>query len=181
MLIATTAAPTQAASLPMAVRGKAIGRSRHTLPRDHRIPGARVGVRTFPTGDGFGVGLATQDGASYPVASTDGGQIWRTDGPALVQDVAQAPLQVTTVSAVSPEVQYAYGAGNVVDVTSDGGRIWRRSLFDGIPMAVVPGYHGNLVALVDMTPRGDGGPTWQYYSNNGGRSWHYTTAAGGGA
>jgi hypothetical protein len=37
---------------------------------------------------------------------------------------------------------------------------------------------GHLVAYVDVGT-GSTGPTWQYVSKNGGRSWNYDTTVGG--
>jgi hypothetical protein len=64
-------------------------------------------------------------------------------------------------------------------VTSDGGRVWRGALFQGEPMAVVPGpVSGHLVAFIDGG-FGPTGPTWQYVSKNGGRTWRYDRTVGG--
>ena len=52
---------------------------------------------------------------------------------------------------------------------------------DGTPMAVVSNFRGQLVAFVDLFGSGssDRGPTWQYVSRDGGRTWHYTTTVDG--
>jgi photosystem II stability/assembly factor-like uncharacterized protein len=118
--------------------------------------------------------------AQYPAASSDGGRTWRTDGPALHLDAAQAPLGVADIGALSRQLIYAYGGSQSIDVTSNGGRTWRRALFDGLVMSVVVNSSGHLVAFVDASGANSRtGPTWQYFSQDGGRSWHYTTFVGG--
>ena len=121
-----------------------------------------------------GFALVNGDQAQYPAATTDGGLTWRTDGPALHVDAAQGPLAVTEIGALNRRTIFAYGGGgNVVDVTTDGGRHWRRALWgDGTPMAVVSNFKGQLVAFVDLFGSGSSanGPTWQYVSRDGGRT-----------
>jgi hypothetical protein len=147
-------------------------------------PGTRVnpvtlGVRVFPTAR-VGFALASLPEAQYPARTTDGGRTWRTDGPALHLNAAQAPLAVTEIGASGRRTAFAYGGGQVVDVTSDGGRHWYRALFEGEAMAVVRGIGGHLVAFVDGAIAPSSSPEiWQYVSRDGGRTWRYTTALGG--
>jgi hypothetical protein len=143
------------------------------------VPASKVEPHRTFLGASFGVGLASTDQAQYPVQTGNGGRTWRTTGPALHVDAANAPDAVTTVDAATKKLQYAYGSGQVVDVTSGGGPTWRSALFDGVVMAVVPGIgSGQLVAFIDAGS-GTTGSTWQYVSRDGGRTWHYATRIGG--
>src|SRR5581483_4745072 len=125
--------------------------------------------------DGFALVSAGQ--AQYSAASTDGGKTWKTDSPALHLNAAQAPLSVTQLGASSTRTVYAYGSSQSVDVTTDGGATWYRSLFPGLVEAVVLNDAGHLVTYEQDNA---GSPTRQYVSRNGGRSWKLTTALGGG-
>jgi hypothetical protein len=174
---AALAAPAAAPAPVKTVKGAVLTRRAQTLAPGSRLPDSRVGTRTF-LNSSFGVALGSGAEAQYPVQTTDGGRTWHTDGPALHVDAANAPLAVSTVGAASQSLQYAYGGGQAVDVTADGGPTWRLALFNGLVMAVVPGFRSHeLVAFVDAgVPNG---PIWQYTTVDGGRTWHYTTAAGG--
>ncbi len=165
---------------------KTISASLITRPTGTLAPGTKIrssslflGQRIFVDAR-HGFELADVGQAQYPAASSDGGRTWRTDGPALHVDAAQAPLGVADIGALSRQLIYAYGGGQSIDVTSDGGRTWRRALFDGLVMSVVANSSGHLVAFLDAAGANSSkGPTWQYFSQDGGRSWHYTTFVGG--
>jgi hypothetical protein len=153
-----------------------------TLPVGTRLPGSRIGISTY-IGASFGVALGAGSQAQYPVQTGNGGRTWRTDGPALHIDAANAPFSVSTVSAATKKLQYAYGSGQVVDVTSGGGPTWRSALFDGVVMAVVPaaGRKNTLIAFVDEATGSNQAKatTYQYVTRDGGRTWHLSTALGG--
>jgi hypothetical protein len=152
-----------------------------TLGINAQILNSRVNSRRTYLGNSFGVGLGRDtEGAVYPVKTGNGGRTWHTDGPALFLPTADAPLAVTTVTASTKSLQYAFGGGgSVVDVTRGGGPTWRSALFDGVVMAVVPGSTGDeLIAFVD-TGSDRNGTTYQYVTRNGGVSWSYTTTVGG--
>jgi photosystem II stability/assembly factor-like uncharacterized protein len=159
------------AALPAVVHAQVITRPPHTLAPGSALPlGAITGPRTF-TDRRHGVALAGRGGAEYAAATSDGGRTWHTDSPALHLDAAQAPLAITAIGSAGPRVVFAYGAGDVVDVTANGGRTWRRALWsDGTPAAVVPSLQRGLVAFVNFFPHG---PTRQYISGDGGRTWHF--------
>lgn len=124
-----------------------------------------------------GVALASAADADYPVATTDGGKTWKTAGPALHLHAAQAPLAVTFIGAATRKTVFAWGGGQVIDSTSDGGKHWYRALFgNGGPVAVVHDFAGHLIAFVGAF---SGATTWQYVSRNGGRSWHYQATVAG--
>jgi hypothetical protein len=142
-----------------------------TLSVGAQIPNGQINARRTYFGNSFAVTLGhDRQGALYPVQTGDGGLRWRTDGPALFLPTADAPNAVTTVTAATKTLQYAYGAGQTVDVTRDGGPQWRRATFDGTVLAVSPGSATNeLVAFVNN----GAGVTWQYVTRNGGLTWTY--------
>lgn len=154
-----------------------IRRPARTLAPGSPVPARDLGQRVFPNVR-HGFALAAVGQAQYPAASADGGRTWHTDGPALHLNAAQAPLAVSDLGAAGNRVVFAYGGGQVVDTTGDGGRHWYRATFNGVAMAVVTGVSGHLVAFVDGSV-GRTGVTWQYVSRDHGRTWHYTTAVGG--
>lgn len=158
------------------VKATRIVRPPRTLARGSRVRSGALGHRVFVNGR-RGFALASVGQAQYPATTGDGGRTWRTDGPALHLNAAQAPLAVQEVGARGPRTVFAYGGGNVIDATSDGGRRWYRAMFTGVPMAVVTGAQGHLVAFVDGET--GGAPTRQYVSKNGGRTWRYNPAIGG--
>jgi photosystem II stability/assembly factor-like uncharacterized protein len=128
-----------------------------------------------------GFALGAVGDAQYPAETTNGGASWKTFGPALHVNAAQAPLSVTEVGAVNSRVVYFYGSGQAVDVTSDGGKHWYRALAPELSLAVVPGVSGRLVWIVQDGINGSGNAaTWQYVSRDGGKVWRYSTALGGG-
>jgi hypothetical protein len=155
------------------VTGGLIKATPHTLKPGSKVPGR--GIRVFVSAKA-GWELAAGKGAQYAAVTTDGGTTWRTASPALHLNAAQAPLAVTQIGARSAKVAYAFGGGQVADVTSDGGNHWFRALFNGTVMAVVPGSGKQLLAYVDggASASGPTGPTWQYVSTNGGRTWKLT-------
>jgi hypothetical protein len=148
-----------------------------TLKPGTSVPAATiVGNRVFVDAT-HGFALVQGDQAQYMAATSNGGKTWTTDSPALHIDAAQAPLSVTEVGAVSTKIAYAYGSGQVVDVTTNGGKTWYGALFNGLVEAVVPGINGHLVTYEQGNA---GSPVQQYVSRNGGRTWTLTTALGGG-
>jgi hypothetical protein len=133
-------------------------------------PAALEGNRAFVDSK-HGVALASVGQADYPVTTTDGANTWKTDGPALHLDAAQAPLAVLFIDALNRKTVFAWGGGQVIDTTRDGGGSWYGALFTaGSPVAVVPDLTGHLVAFVKSF---NGRSTWQYVSRDGGRTWRY--------
>lgn len=179
----STAAPraSAASSSPPTVTAGLMTRRSGTLAPGTALRASALGERVFPDAK-HGFALAAAGQAQYPASSTDGGKTWRTDGPALHIDAAQAPLSVVDLGATNDRTIFAYGSGQVIDTTSDGGKHWYQALFtDGTPMAVVGGISGHLVAYVDgfTSATSSTGVTWQYVSRDGGRSWHYDGTPGG--
>jgi hypothetical protein len=154
-----------------------ITRPTGTLASGSTVSASSLGERVFLTAS-HGYTLASVGQAQYPAGTTNGGHTWKTIGPALHLNAAQAPLSVTSLGAASTKTIFAYGGGQVIDTTSDAGKHWYRALFQGLVMSVVRNGLGHLVAYVDVGT-GSTGPTWQYVSKNGGKSWHYDTTVGG--
>jgi hypothetical protein len=177
---ASTRSVAAAASPPKTVTASRITRPRGTLAPGTKVSSADLGQRTF-TDAKHGFALASVGQAQYPAATNDGGKTWKTDGPALHINAAQAPLSVVDIGAASRKTVFAYGSGQVIDTTSDGGKKWYRALFDGLVMAVVRNPPGHLVAFVDgsTSTSSSSGVTWQYVSKNGGRTWRYDITIGG--
>jgi hypothetical protein len=177
-LFATSTSDAIAASGPQkTVKASRITRRSGTLAPGTAVSSASLGRRVF-TDAAHGFALAGTGGAQYPAATSDGGATWTTDGPALHVNAAQAPLAVANIGAASRTRVFAYGSGQVVDTTRDGGQSWYRALFNGLVMAAVRGAGGRLVAFVDASVNGRG-VTWQYVSRDGGRTWRYNPRVGG--
>ena len=150
-----------------------------TIHRSHGQPAAGSAVRRAcrqaterRVGDAHdGVALVSVHDELLPARTTDGGRIWRIDGPGLfTEQAADAAAVVNNLDAENASTFYAYGGGQVVDITSDGGRVWRPT-FQGLEAGVSPIDHG-LAAYVDQSnSTGTQGVTIQFYTTNGGRSW----------
>jgi hypothetical protein len=155
-----------------------ITQSRHTLARGSTVGASKIfGNRVF-TNANHGFALVDTGQAQYPAATADGGKTWRTDGPALHLDAAQAPLAVIYLGAASRKTIFAWGTGQVIDTTSNGGKQWYRALFFGLPVAVVKNPQGHLVAFVDGETSGSASPL-QYVSKDGGKTWRLDNTVGG--
>jgi len=182
-IVAVSAASTGSAAVAgpqQTVTASLIIRQSGTLGPGTKVSSADLGLRVF-TDSKHGFALANVGQAQYPAATKDGGKTWKTDGPALHVNAAQAPLSVVEIGATSAKTVFAFGSGQVIDTTINGGTKWYRALFNGLVMAVVGGPEGHLVAFVDgsTSAKGTKGVTWQYVSKNGGRSWRYDTTIGG--
>jgi len=169
---------------PPTVAAKQITRTAGTLRPGTVVPSAHLGLRVFANAqDGFA--LASVEGGQYPAATVNGGRTWRVDGPVLHVNAAQAPLVVLQVGAADRHRFFAWGGpggGQVVDVTSDGGKHWWRAILGDVVMAVVA-HHGRLVAFAQVAANGSGtkAVTWVYSSRDGGRHWHHDNRLGAGA
>jgi hypothetical protein len=154
---------------PQTVRATLIKRTPNTLAPGSPVRSASVvGQRVF-TDARHGFALASVRDADYPVATADAGKTWKTAGPALHLHAAQAPLAVEFIGAVNRRTIFAWGGGQVIDATRDGGKHWYRALFgDGEPVGVVPDLSGHLLAFVASS---SGSASSQYVSKDGGRTW----------
>lgn len=143
-------------------------------------PSALFGDRVFLNTE-EGVALANGDNAQYPAVSTDGGRVWRIDGPPLHVDAADGAEGVGSVGIIAPRTFFAYGS-SVVDVTTDRGRTWFETYLGEDVVAVVPSYRNELVAYVEQSVSSqhfNPAVTWQYVSRDGGRHWLYSTEFAG--
>jgi hypothetical protein len=119
-----------------------------------------------------GVALVSVRGELTPARTTDGGSVWRIDGPGLyAEGAADAAVAVNNIGAQDAATFYAYGGGQVLDITSDGGRVWRQAIFQGLEAGASPIDHG-VAAYVDQSnSTGTQGITIQFYTSTGGHSW----------
>jgi hypothetical protein len=166
---ALAAAEAATPAAPKTVKATRITRQPGTLAPGSSVKAKRItGQRTF-TSATRGFALANVAQADYAVVTTNGGKTWKTDGPALHLDAAQAPLSVIFLGAVNRNTVYAWGGGQVVDTTNNGGKAWYRTLFtSGSPVAVVSDPSGHLLAFVQSF---NGSSTVEYTSKDGGRTW----------
>jgi hypothetical protein len=167
-----------AAAVPTLVTASRITRPPGTLRPGTRVRSVDLGAREFANPrDGFA--LASVGEAQYPAATVNGGRTWRTDGPALHLNAAQAPLSVVFTGAANAHTFFAFGGGQVVDATGDAGKHWWRAfLGDGV-IAVVPRLGGGLIAIAqNATGTGSSAVTLVYVSRDGGHHWHHDTTLG---
>lgn len=140
-----------------------------------------TGIRVFINRrNGFALtGLPDAGGGTYPVASTDGGKTWRTDGPVLQIPAAQGAAAVGQAGVAAPRIYFAWCAAcnNLIDLTPDAGKHWWAARLPGqiLSLTGTPHTHAGLVAIVEgptADPRGRGASLWEYISTNG-RRWTY--------
>lgn len=166
-----------AAGPQQTVTATLISRPGQTLPPGSTVSASKIfGNRVF-TGAQRGFALVDTGQAQYPAATVNGGKTWKTNGPALHLNAAQAPLAVIYIGAAGPKTIFAWGTGQVIDTTSDGGQHWYRALFFGLPVAVVRNPQGHLVAFVDGETSSNS--SLQYVSKNGGKTWRLDNTIGG--
>lgn len=150
--------------------GALIGRRPGTLKPGTIVRSGNLLKRVFLDSQ-HGFALAAVGQAQYPAATSNGGRTWRTSGPVLHINAAQAPLGVNEVGVLSRKVYFAAGGGEVVDATPDGGKHWYQTLFRGGVLGAIPA-DGKLLAVIgsyETTPVS----TWVYGSSDGGKTWHY--------
>jgi photosystem II stability/assembly factor-like uncharacterized protein len=158
--------------------------ARQLKPRAHTLrPGTRVrasklvGVRVFVNAS-RGFAIVNTNQAQYPAATVDGGRTWRTDGPALHINAADAPESVLDLGAAGRRRVFAYGGGQVVDVTSDGGKHWWQAFLGDDVLSVVA-FGNRLIAVAqDAVGSGSRAQTVVYVSRDGGRHWHLNNKLG---
>jgi hypothetical protein len=164
MTTASASTPTP----PKTVKATRIARQSGTLASGSIVAAGNVTGQRISTAAPRGFALASVGQADYAVTTTDGGKTWQTDGPALHVAALQAPLSVSFIGAVNRNVVFAWGGGQVIDTTNNGGKAWYRALFTvGSPVAVVHDFAGHLLAFV----RSSGSSTVEYVSKDGGRTW----------
>jgi len=145
------------------------------------VAARRLGVRAFAAAQ-HGFALANTSQAQYPAATSNGGGLWRIDGPPLHLNAAQAPLVVLQAGVANSCTFFAWGGpggGQVVDATSDGGRHWWRAVLGEVVLAVVAGPRSRLTAVSQSTAAsGTSAVTSVYVSADGGRHWRYDSRLG---
>ncbi len=100
----------------------------------------------------------------------NGGTTWRVNGPVFHIPAADAPQVVTQVGMTNGRTYYAWGGpfgGNVVNVTSDGGKSWYQTFLGGLVLSVVSGGPHKLVAVAESGDGGSMAATWLYVSRDG--------------
>jgi photosystem II stability/assembly factor-like uncharacterized protein len=174
LILATVAtaliATASASAAPQRITAARITRPPGTLAPGTGVRASSLGQRVFPNAS-HGFALADVGGAQYPAATTNGGRTWKTDGPALHLNAAQAPLAVVDVGARNTRTFFAFGGGQVVDVTSDGGRTWWRAFLGDVVLAVVPRLSGGLTAISQDAGSRGSAVTLVYISTDGGKHW----------
>lgn len=132
------------------------------------IPSSDIGEQSRDVG-GVTYGLADQGSLSsdnYPAISHDGGRSWTIDGPIFHIAAADEALSVSTITAVSATTAYAWGDGNYLRLTTDGGRQWWGAFF---LTSVDKAYENNGTLTVVLYTGNASEPT--YISNDDGRTW----------
>jgi hypothetical protein len=143
------------------------------------VRSADLGLRVFADGQ-HGVALADDGDAQYAAATVNGGRTWRIDSPALHVNAAQAPFAVLDIGAANQHTFFAFGGGQVVDVTSDAGKHWWQAPLGEVVMAVVAGGSGRLIAFAQNAAgvTGTTAVNAVYVSQDGGRHWHIDNRVG---
>jgi len=175
--VATTSGST---TPPATITARLIQRRPRTARLGTLVKSSGLSERVFINGR-VGFALASVGQAQYPAKTTDGGAVWKTFGPALHVNAAQAPLSVTQIGVANARTIYFYGSGQVVDATGDGGKHWWQAFTEELSAAVVPGFGHHLLWFTQTAVGGNNANavTWAYTSSDGGKVWHYTTALGG--
>jgi len=168
-----------AAGPQQTVTATLISRPSQTLAPGTTVSASKIfGNRVF-TGAQRGFALVNTGEAQYPATTVNGGKTWKTDGPALHLNAAQAPLSVVYIGAGGTKKIFAWGGGQVIDATPDGGAHWYRATFTGLPVAVLKNPKGHLVAFVDGQTSGASSVATQYVSKDGGKTWRLDNTIGG--
>ena len=110
-----SAAPTRSASAAAGPQQKVtaslLKRPSGTLAPGATVPASEIyGNRVFIDAN-RGYALVQHGQAQYPAATTDGGKAWKTNGPALHVNAAQAPLAVAFIGAGGTKKIFAWAAG----------------------------------------------------------------------
>lgn len=177
-VMAAAAASAAAAGPPQTVTARLIRSRPGELRSGTAVSSKALGQRIFVNA-ARGFALASADDGDYPALTTDGGRTWRTAGPALHVNAAQAPLTVLDVGAANAHTFFAFGGGQVVDVTSDAGKHWYSALLGDVVIAAVRRPAGGLLALAQDAPAGGNtAVNLVYVSTDAGRHWHLNNRVG---
>lgn len=118
---------------------------------------------------GVTYGLADQGdllSVHYPAISYDGGRTWAIDGPIFYIAAADGTAAVNTIAAVSATTAYAWGSGNFIRWTTNGGRQWWGAFLPGGVDRVAIGN-----GTVAVTIHADGTNEPSYLLGDDSRSW----------
>ena len=165
-----------APSPPAKVTASPIARVSGTPRPGTRVRSADLGTRVFADSR-HGFALASIADGQFPAATADGGKTWRVNGPVLHENAAQAPLAVDEVGIANRHTYFAFGGGQVVDVTRDAGKHWFRAVLGDVVLGVAAPADGRLIAFTQVAAGSDA-PTLVYVSRDGGRHWRRTTREG---
>jgi hypothetical protein len=151
----------------------------HPLRRGTLVRSDFSGTRTFATRrDGFALGnlSGSEGGATYPLATTDGGKTWRIAGPVVNVPAAQAAADVAQSGVVNARTWFmCCGLNTVVDVTPDAGKHWWAATLPAEVINVFAGDnpHARLIAIVRPFPADHSGHRLWLYTSVDGRRWTY--------
>lgn len=171
------AAVAKKASPPKTVTGTLMKTRSGTLKPGSKVNASKVGSPRLFFNSNKGFGMAQVKSAQYPVATTDGGKTWKTNGPFLHLNAAQAPLAVTNIGVGNQKTMYACCGGQVVDATGDGGKHWYQAfLGDTVLSVIAPGNGKRLVAVAQTGS--NKATNLVYVSTDGGHHWKLNTKVG---
>jgi hypothetical protein len=166
------------AATPKTITARAIKARPHTLHKGTAVKNRNiVGVRAFVNAT-HGFALASVGSAQYPAVTVDGGRTWRTNGPALHVNAANAPLAVVDAGAANAHTFFAFGGGQVVDLTSDAGKHWWQAFLGDDVLSVVSSGNRLIAVAQNATGSGAQAQTVVYVSRDGGRHWHLNNKLG---
>lgn len=146
------------------------------------VPSAKVGVSVFADAR-HGFTVASMSGSeTYPAATVDGGRTWRIDGPVLPALPSGGRAVISQPGIAGPRTYFvSEGVGGItlVDVTTDAGKRWWRTLLPGGPV-FVGAYDGELTAIVanSTIDRPDAQETFGAFHSKTGRRWTYDDSLG---
>jgi hypothetical protein len=122
-------------------------------------------------------GLATYSSAgdaSYPAISADAGRTWRIVGPLFHIDAAQGASVVTSVDSYGGDGAYYWGrGGNVVWVTTDGGRHWWLTGFAYGVNGVTASHDVLRTVALGRQVKGGRVESFLYESDDSGHTWEF--------
>jgi hypothetical protein len=151
----------------------------NTLAPGTAVPVSAIGSRTALVGSTV-YGLANSGpffGRSYPAVSTDGGAVWRIDGPIFYRAAADGGSGASGIF-VEGSLVYVPGVdGDLVRVTTDGGQHWLIAAFPN-SIGSVTYRAGRLTTAVQVSPLTARltYSTRDYVSTDDGRTWYLQKA-----
>jgi len=177
MFALSGAATAKKAGPPKTVTGTLMKKRSGTLKPGSNVNASKVHSPRIFFNSTRGYAMAGVGQAQYPVATTDGGKTWKTNGPVLHINAAQAPLAVSNVGAGNQKTMFACCGAQVVDATGDGGKHWYQAfLGDTVLSVIAPGNGKRLVAVAQT---GSSKATnLVYVSTDGGHHWKLNTKVG---